>query len=82
MAVEGIDPVFNEDILQFTNAYRNRVIDLGWYPEGNYDHGHFRLVVYEGDFRGKLLYEMESKNKDNIVSEINRLLSDITEGNL
>ena len=79
---EGVDTVFNQDILQFTHADRNRLIDLGWYPEGDYDQGHFGLVVYEGNFRGELLYEMESRDKDEIVSEINRLLSEIAEGNL
>jgi len=81
-AVEAIDTVFNEDILQFKNEHRNRVIDLGWYPEGDYDLGSYGLVVYEGDFQGKLLCEIDSKNKDEIVSEINRLLLEIAEGYL
>ena len=31
--VESADTVFTEDILQFKNEYRNRLIDLGWYPK-------------------------------------------------
>jgi hypothetical protein len=80
--VEAIDTVFNEDILQFKNEYRNRLIDLGWYPEGNYDLGAYGLVVYEGDFHGKLLYEVKSKDKEEIIREINRLLLEIAEGYL
>jgi len=80
--VDSVDTVFIEDILQFTNDSRNRLIDLGWYPEGDFTIGAYGLVVYEGDFRGKLLYELKSKSKQEIVSEINRLLLDITEGHL
>lgn len=79
-AVESIDTVFTQDILQFENKFRNRLIDLGWYPEGDYRNGAYRLVVYEGDFLGNLLYELTSRDKREIVSEINRLLSQVTDG--
>lgn len=80
--VDSADTVFIQDILQFTNEYRNRVLDLGWYPEGEFEKGAFGLVVYEGDFNGKLLYELKSKSKDDIVSEINRLLALIAYGRM
>ena len=79
-AVLSIDTVFTEDILLLTNASRNRLIDLGWYPEGDFTGGAYRLVIHEGDFLGKLLHELNSKSKHEIVSEINKLLLDITEG--
>lgn len=78
--VESVDTEFTEDILQLENKHRNRLMDLGWYPEGDYKNGSYRLVVYEGDFQGKLLYEFDSKYKQDIVSEINRLLLEITDG--
>jgi len=68
--VESVDTVFTEDILQFKNEYRNRLIDLGWYPEGDYNNGAYELVVYEGDFHGKLLYELKSKDKQEIVGSL------------
>lgn len=80
--VESIDTVFIQDILQLKNEYRNRLIDLGWYPEGEFNGGAYGLVVYEGDFHGKLLFELNSKSKDEIVSEINRLLLEIAYGRL
>lgn len=80
--VDSVDSVFMEDILQFTNDSRHRLLDLGWYPEFDFIGGAYKMVVYEGDFCGKLLYELKSKSKKEIVSEINRLLLDITEGHL
>jgi hypothetical protein len=40
----------NEDILQITNTNRNRIIDLGWYPEFRFE-GQYcvKLVVYVKD---------------------------------
>lgn len=76
--VESIDTFFTQDILQLEHKDRNRLMDLGWYPEGDYKNGSYGLVVYEGDFHGKLLYEFDSKSKQETVSEINRLLLEIT----
>lgn len=80
--VESIEGMFTEDILQLTNEHRNRLLDLGWYPSYDYDEGRYGLVVYEGDFHGTLLHELRTKNKQEVVSEINRLLQKITSGNL
>jgi hypothetical protein len=72
--IEDISTYFNEDILQFTHKKNNKVIDLGWYPERVWDEGAFTLVIYEGDFHGKLLYKLRTKDKTKVVNEINRLL--------
>jgi len=80
--VESIEGVFTEDILQLKNEDRNRLLDLGWYPEYDYDEGSYGLVVYESNFHGKLLHELRTKDKQEVVSEINRLLNEITLGNL
>ena len=37
------------------------------------------MVVYEGDFQGKQLYELKTKDKSKIVSEINRILRAVTD---
>ncbi len=76
--VEDVNTFFNQDILQFRHDAADRLIDLGWYPEFDWENGAFKLVVYEGDFRGKLLYELQTKDKDKVVSEINRILLAIT----
>ncbi len=73
---------FKEDILQFSYPQRDRIIDLGWYPEFNWKKGSFRLVVYEGDFHGTLLHTFKSRDKSQIVNEINRVLLDITQSQL
>jgi hypothetical protein len=80
--VESIDTVFTEDILQLKNKDRNRLLDLGWYPEGEFNTGNYRLVVYEKDFHGTLLHELKTKDKQKVVSEINRLLRDISNGSV
>ena len=80
--VENIEMYFLEDILQLTNEYRNRLLDLGWYPEGDFENGSFKLVVYDGDFNGNLLFEYSSKNKDDVTSMINNVLWQITSGGL
>lgn len=49
-SVETALTFFNEDILQFTHERYNRLIDLGWYPEFDWENGAFTLVLYEGDF--------------------------------
>ncbi len=76
--VENIDTYLNEDILQFKHDANNRLIDLGWNPELDWEKGAFTLVVYEGDFCGKLLYELRTKDKAKVVAEINRILQAVT----
>lgn len=53
---------------------RNRLLDVGWYPDGDVEVGQFRLVVYEGDFDGQLLHEFCTRNRRSLVAEIERVL--------
>ncbi len=81
-SVESLDTYFNEDILQFTHERNDRLIDLGWTPENNWDEGSFNLVLYQGDFNGKLLYQLRTKDRGEVIAEINRILSSVTEDRL
>lgn len=81
-SVESVNTCFNEDLFQFTHSKRNRLIDLSWLPENDWSEGAFVLVVYEGDFRGNLLFELRTKNKERVVCETNRLLAEISGGKL
>jgi hypothetical protein len=74
--------VFKEDMLQMRNEHRNRLLDLGWYPEGDMETGEYGLVVYEGDFHGRLLHEFRGRDRVALVAEIERLLVAISEGEL
>jgi hypothetical protein len=74
--------IFKEDMLQMHNDRFNRLLDLGWYPEGDLVAGRYGLVVYEGDFRGRLLYEFSTRDRLELVAEIERLLSEICQDKL
>jgi hypothetical protein len=74
--------IFKEDMLQMYNERFNRMLDLGWYPEGNLVAGSYGLVVYEGDFGGRLLSEFRTRDRLELVAEIERFLSEISLGKL
>jgi hypothetical protein len=69
-------------MLQMHNEQFNRLLDLGWYPEGDLVAGRYGLVVYEGDFKGRLLYEFSTRDRLELVAEIERLLSKICQDEL
>lgn len=72
--VEQVSSFLKEDMLQMRHEKLNRLLDLGFTPENNWEEGRFRLVLFEGDFGGTLLYEMHSRDKKEIVEKINELL--------
>ena len=80
--VEGDSLLFREDLFQAANARAHRIIDLGWYPEGDFTSGHFRVVVHAGDSRGPLLTEFSSKEKDAIVGKMNEWMNMVSQGRL
>lgn len=66
--------IFKEDMLQMHHARANKLLDLGWHPEGDLENGHYKLVLYEGDFRGSLIHEFHTQNRLELIVEIERLL--------
>jgi hypothetical protein len=74
--------LFKEDLLQLIHAQRNRLLDLGWYPAFDLVTGNYVLIVYEGDCSGSVLYEFRTTNRQAIVTEIERLLMAINNGDL
>lgn len=72
--------LFKCDMLQMVHAGRNRLLDLGWSPEGDLVAGAYVLVVYEGDFRGRRLHEYRTRERASLVAEIERLLAAVTRG--
>ena len=72
----------DEDLLQIWHERYNRLLDVGWYPSGNVADGAYGLVVYEGDFHGKLLFEHHTPSRSELVAEVERLLDDVSEGRL
>ena len=45
--------LFKQDMLQMWHEATNRLLDLGWYPEGDLADGGYGLVVYDGEFPGQ-----------------------------
>jgi hypothetical protein len=74
--------LFKQDMLMMRHERRHRLLDLGWYPEGDLVGGHYGLAVYEGDFRGRLLHEFATRDRLTLVAEIEQLLQAVTDGRL
>ncbi len=65
---------FGEDLLQLERPACNRFLDVGWYPSGDLAEGQYRLVLYEGDFHGRLLHEFATRSRSALVTELERVL--------
>ncbi|WP_310427572.1 hypothetical protein [Chamaesiphon sp. VAR_48_metabat_135_sub] len=74
--------LFKEDMLQMNNDRADRLLDVGWYPDGDLVDGNYCVVVYEGDFSGRLIYELITRDRLELVATIERLLSEICHGKL
>jgi hypothetical protein len=72
----------DEDLLQIRHERYNRLLDVGWYPSGNVAEGAYGLIVYEGDFHGRLLFEHRTPSRSELVAEVERLLDEVSEGRL
>lgn len=66
--------LFKEDLLQMRHPNTNRLLDVGWYPERDLATGQFRLVVFEGDFHGRLLSDFRTRSRPTLVAEIEKVL--------
>ena len=71
-----------EDLLLMTQEHFNRQHDVGWYPEGNVVDGAYRLVLREGSFDGRLLYDLRTRDWAELVAQIERLLQAVCDGRL
>lgn len=80
--VEGPIRLLKEDLYQAIHSRANRLLDLGWSPEADFERGQFRLVLHEGDFRGHRLAQFLSKDKDKVVGKMNEWMNLVTIGQL
>lgn len=72
--------IFKCDMLMLVHEQRNRLLDLGWTPEMEWDEGAYRLRLYEGDFQGRELHAYEGRDRGALVREIERILADVSRG--
>ena len=73
---------FRQDLLQFRHPRYNRLVDIGWYPHCDLVTGEYGLVLYEGNFRDRLLHEFQSRFRPAIFAELERVLSEVSEARL
>lgn len=73
---------FKEDMLQMSHSRANRLLDVGFVPEGDVEDGQYKLVLYEGDFLGRLIHQYKTRDRLALVAEIERLLLAVTENEL
>lgn len=74
--------IFKSSMLMLVHERRKRLLDLSWTDEMNVEHGQYRLVVHEGDHRGRELMRLESRDRAEIVTTIERTLERVTNGAL
>ena len=74
--------IFKEDMLQMSHKARDRIIDIGFTPEGDFDEGTYNLVMHEGDFTGPLIAEMRTRDRALLVSTIEEWMRAVTEGRM
>lgn len=71
---------FKENMLQIKHDHFNRLLDVGWYPDGDLEHGEYALTLHEGDFvTGRQIFEFRTRDRLALVAEINRLLLGVVE---
>ena len=73
---------FKQDMYQARHDRGDRLIDLGWTPEGDWDNGSYKLVLYAGDFHGELLRQIRTKNRTEIVTAMNEWFYAVSNGEL
>src|SRR5688572_29590038 len=73
---------FKEDMLQLKHDNCGRVLDVGWYPDGDLQRGEYTLVLHESDLTGPQIHEFRTRSRKTLVAEIERLLLGIVDENL
>lgn len=69
---------FCEDMLQLEHKHFRRVLDVGWYPEGDLKRGEFGLVLFESSYDDPI-YKFRTRDRLELVAEIERLLLGVVE---
>lgn len=71
---------FKEDMLLLRHSHYNRLLDVGWYPSGDLEHGKYALHLHEGDMdTGRQLHEFRTRDRRALVAEVERLLLGVVE---
>ena len=72
--------VFKEDMLMLRHDAADRLIDVGWYPEGDLTNGAYGLVLHEGSHTGPQLETVTTRSRQHLVQVIERMADAVTRG--
>jgi hypothetical protein len=67
---------FTEDLLQLTHIRSDIIVDLGWYPEMN-PNGEYKVSVVKDKNWEEPIISFRSRNKDDIVMKIEKILFEV-----
>lgn len=70
--------LFNQTMLVMSHEAKNRLLDVGWTDEMNFDEGEYCLVLYEGGYQGTELYSYRGKDRLELVRQIEAILEEVT----
>ena len=73
---------FKEDMLLLMQEDRDRLLDVGWYPEGDLQNGEYAIHLHCHDGLGRLLQEFRTRDRRTLIAEIERVLFAVTEGHM
>ncbi|WP_460832800.1 hypothetical protein [Lysobacter humi (ex Lee et al. 2017)] len=70
--------IFKQDMLVLVHDERGRLLDVGWSPEMDVEAGRYRLHLYAGDHHGAVLHAFETRDRETLVAELERLLDAVS----
>ncbi len=74
--------IFKEDMLTLTHSRRDRLIDIGFYPEGDLEEGSYGMVLHESDHAGKVIAKLYTRDRHHLVKIIEEWMRKVTDGKL
>lgn len=73
--------IFKSDMMTLVHEGRQRLLDVSWTGEGDFENGRYRLSLIEGtDYRGALLHTRETRSRAELVEELESILQAVTDG--
>lgn len=69
--------VFKADMLQLRHDAANRLLDVGWHPEGDLVNGAYHLVLLAGSFSDPELERLSTRSRQRLVRELERIMARI-----
>jgi hypothetical protein len=74
--------IFKEDMMMLSHERSNRLLDLGWLPEGDFVHGGYVLQLYDKDFLGRQILRFETQSRLELVSKMEEIMNRVCRGEL